>query len=105
MDRYILSVIIISAAITFVLRALPFIAFAKRPMPARLVRLGRVLPPAIMAVLIVYCLKDGISEPLSVGVAELVAVAATAVVYKLRHNTFVGIAVGTAVYMLLIRIF
>ena len=105
MDRYILSVIIISAAITFVLRALPFIAFAKRPMPPRLVRLGRVLPPAIMAVLIVYCLKDGISNPLSVGAPSLVAVVATAAAYKLKHNTFAGIIVGTAVYMLLIRIF
>ncbi len=105
MDRYILSAIIISAVITFVLRALPFIAFAKRPMSVRLTRLGRVLPPAIMAVLIVYCLKDGIAAPIAVGVPELIAVLATAVAYKLRHNTFAGIVVGTAVYMLLIRIF
>ncbi len=105
MDRYILSAIIISAVITFLLRALPFIAFAKRPMPERLTRLGRVLPPAIMAVLIVYCLKDGIAAQVAVGVPELIAALATAIAYKLRHNTFAGIVVGTAVYMLLIRIF
>ena len=102
MDRYILTAIIISAVITFILRALPFIAFARKEMPAQLIRLGKVLPPAIMAVLIVYCLKDGISSPISIGIPEIIAVISTIIIYKLRHNTFAGIVIGTVIYMLLI---
>lgn len=56
--RYILIGIAVSAVVTFALRALPFVIFnGKRQMPEMLVKLGRVLPATIMAVLIVYCLK------------------------------------------------
>ena len=49
----------VSALITFGLRALPFLAFSgSRKMPASLERLGQALPSAIMAVLIIYCMKD-----------------------------------------------
>lgn len=58
--RYILIGIAVSAVVTFALRALPFVIFnGKRQMPEMLVKLGRVLPATIMAVLIVYCLKGG----------------------------------------------
>lgn len=51
----IILIILISAIITFILRALPFIVFnGKRKMPDALERLGKVLPSAIMAVVISY---------------------------------------------------
>ena len=54
-----LLVVLVSFACTFFLRALPFLAFSgERKMPAWLDRLGPALPPAIMAVLVVYCLKS-----------------------------------------------
>lgn len=54
-----LLVVLVSFACTFFLRALPFLAFSgERKMPAWLDRLGHALPPAIMAVLVVYCLKS-----------------------------------------------
>lgn len=56
--KYILIGIAVSAVVTFALRALPFVIFnGKRQMPEMLVKLGKVLPATIMAVLIVYCLK------------------------------------------------
>ena len=83
----ILITITVSALCTFFLRALPFLAFSgAQKMPDWLDRLGKTLPSAIMAVLIVYCLKD-------VGIS-----------YKWKHNTLVSIVVGTAGYMILLRL-
>ena len=62
--------ILVSAIITFALRALPFVAFrGGRQMPEKLIYLGKILPSAIMAVLIVYCLKDAIQNVRGVGIA------------------------------------
>lgn len=101
--QQILPVVLLSALCTFGLRALPFLAFrADRPMPPRLERLGKALPSAIMAVLIVYCLKDVPADFAAVGVPRLLAVLAVAVTYKWRHNTLLSIAAGTALYMALL---
>lgn len=71
--------ILISAAITFLIRVLPSIFFnGSRQMPEKVRKLGEVLPSAIMAVLIVYCLKD--SEISSNLLCKLVAV--VAITYK-----------------------
>lgn len=57
-------IIIMCAIITFGLRALPFAVFrGKRKMPVWLEQLGKALPPLIMAVLIVYCLRDITTDP------------------------------------------
>ena len=37
------------------------------------------------------------------GLCQLLAVSVTALVHKWKHNTFLSIILGTAVYMLLIR--
>lgn len=97
--------IFISAVITFGLRALPFVAFrGGRQMPEKLIYLGKILPSAIMAVLIVYCLKDAIQDMRGAGIAQFVAVIVVAVSYKWKHNTLVSIALGTVCNMLLVSI-
>ena len=72
-----------------------------RQMPEKLIYLGKILPSAIMAVLIVYCLKDAIRDVRGVGIAQFVAVIVVAVSYKWKHNTLVSIALGTVCNMLL----
>ena len=63
MTVYFLLAVSVSAAISFLLRALPFLLFhGDRKMPEWLARLGSVLPSAIMAVLIVYCLRGAKSD-------------------------------------------
>lgn len=97
--------IFISAVITFGLRALPFVAFrGGRQMPEKLIYLGKILPSAIMAVLIVYCLKDAIQDVRGVGIAQFVAVIVVAISYKWKHNTLVSIALGTVCNMVLVSI-
>ena len=100
-----LLVIAVSFACTFFLRALPFLAFSgERKMPDWMDRLSHALPPAIMAVLVVYCLKDVPDEWYPGGLCKLLAVAITALVHKWKHNTFLSIILGTAAYMILIRV-
>ena len=98
-------IILVSFACTFFLRALPFLAFSgERKMPAWMERLSHALPPAIMAVLVVYCLKSVPDEWYPGGLCQLLGVIATALVHRWKHNTFLSILLGTAVYMILIRI-
>ena len=103
-DKMALAAIPIAAVCTFLLRALPFVAFAgERKMPLWLERLGGKLPAAIMAVLVIYCLKAARTNPLGTGIRQLIAAAVVAVSYKWRHNTLLSIFLGTAAYMLLLR--
>lgn len=100
--EYKLTAVLIAAVITFALRALPFVIFGgERRMPDKLVKLGQMLPAAIMAILVVYCVKDILPSPVKVGVPKVIAVLFVALSYKWKHNTFVSIAVGTALYMVL----
>ncbi len=105
-SQYILIVLILSALCTYMLRALPFLIFrGDKPLPGWLERLGTLLPTAIMAVLVIYCLKDGILHPGDTGMPCLLATAAVIHSYRWKHNTLYSIMAGTALYMLLIRIF
>lgn len=97
----IIGIILMSACITVLLRALPFLIFnGNKTLPKPVQTLGRYLPPAIMAVLIVYCLKDARGDFLGTGVWQLLAVS-----YKWKHNTFLSILLGTVCYMVFLRIF
>ncbi len=103
--RYVLLAILLAAIITFALRALPFLIFhGEHKMPKFLVKLGAVLPSAIMAVLIVYCLNGTVTDWKTNALPQILAVLTVGISYKWRHNTLISIVAGTAVYMILIRI-
>ena len=99
-----LAIVAVTALVTALLRALPFLLFRGRDLPRWVTWLGRVLPPAIMAVLVVYCLRGLDLGGPAHGLPELIAVAATAGLHLWRKNTLLSIAGGTAVYMALIRV-
>ena len=99
------ALILTMAAVTAVLRFLPFFLLGgRRRTPAFVSYLGRVLPYAIMGMLVVYCLKSVNFFATPYGIPELAAVALTAAVQIYKRNTLLSIALGTACYMLLIRI-
>ena len=105
MTSYVFLAILISALCTLFLRALPFLFFGKtRVMPAWLNRLGAMLPSAIMAVLVIYCLKDAIFDPIQTGIPQFLGVLAVVLSYKWKHNTFLSIVLGTAVVMITMRV-
>lgn len=105
MNTRALIAILISALCTLSMRALPFLLLGRnRRLPGWLERLGRALPSAIMAVLVIYCLKDGVIDPLRTGLKEAAGVGVTAASYIWKHNTLLSILLGTATYMLAIRL-
>ena len=105
MNTHALLIVLICASVTLALRALPFVFFGgKGGVPGLVERLGHLLPPAIMAALVVYCLKSVPYGTFMDGAMQLLAAAVVVAVHLLRRNTLLSIAAGTAVYMLLIRL-
>lgn len=99
-----IAAIAVMSAVTFLTRALPFLLFDRGEAPPKLVLyLGRVLPPAIIAMLIVYCLK-GISFAAPAGWApQLISVAVVVALHLWKHNELLSIFGGTILYMVLIQ--
>ena len=62
-----------------------------------------VLPYAVMAMLVVYCLKGAMPLSYPYGLPELIGVLATAGLHLYKRNTLLSIAGGTAVYMLMVQ--
>ncbi len=96
-------IIAVCALCTVAERALPFLIFRGRDVPEVVRYLGRVLPMAIMATLVIYCLK-GISFANAAGcVPMLLASAVTALLHLWRRNTMLSIFGGTVLYMVLVQ--
>ena len=92
------------AVITFLTRALPFLLFDRGESPPKIVLyLGRVLPPAIIAMLIIYCLR-GVSFAAPGGwVPQLLCVAVVVALHLWKHNNLLSIFGGTILYMVLVQ--
>lgn len=90
---------------TQITRFLPFLVFSsKKPTPPYIQYLGKALPSAVFAMLVVYCLKDIPFTGPTHALPELVAVALTIATHLWKRNMFLSMAVGTAVYMGMIRL-
>lgn len=99
------SILIIAVCVicTFIERALPFAIFRKGEVPEVVRYLGKVLPMAIMATLVIYCIK-GISFAAAANwLPTLIACAVTAGLHLWKHNAFISILGSTAVYMILVQ--
>ena len=99
-----LILVFIMALITFVTRALPFVLFDHGDHPPKaVVYLGRVLPPAVMAMLIIYCLKD--VSFLSPGgwVPALLSCVVVILLHLWKNNDLISIFGGTILSMILIQ--
>lgn len=95
----------VMALVTVALRFAPFIIFKNnKKTPIVVEYLGKVLPGAIMAMLVVYCLKGVSFKILTNWLPALLACVLTSVSYVFKKNTLISIIFGTAVYMILIRI-
>ena len=101
------AAIAVMAVVTFLTRALPFLLFDRGDHPPKLVLyLGRVLPPAIIAMLIVYCLRALRSASLFVPAGwlpQIIAVAAVVALHLWKHNNLLSIFGGTILYMVLVQ--
>ena len=98
-----ITIIVICTLCTFLERLLPFLIFRKGEVPSLIRYLGKVLPLAIMATLVVYCLRGTNFTAMGKFLPQLVAVAITAALHLWKGNTLVSVLGGTAVYMYLIQ--
>jgi len=99
-----LITIALVATATMITRFLPFILFpADKKTPAHVQYLGKVLPPAIIGMLIIYCLKDVKFFSESYGKPEIISVLAVVIVHVLKRQVLISIAVGTILYMFLVQ--
>lgn len=89
---------------TALTRFVPFLLFPQgKELPAVIVYLGKVLPPAMMGLLIIYCLKDVSVLAAPHGLPELIAIAVVVLLHVWRRNVLLSLAVGTGLYMFLVQ--
>ena len=86
-------------------RWLPFWLFPEsKGIPRVVAFLGQALPPAMMGLLVIYCLKGTDVLGPTHAIPETVALAVIYVLHRIKHNALLSIAGGTAVYVLLLRL-
>ena len=101
---YNVIMIAVTALVTMATRFLPFLIFGEnRKTPPLIDYLGKVLPCAIMGMLVVYCLKNISIFSGSHGLPEFLAIAFVALIHKWKHNTLVSVGAGTVLYMVLVQ--
>lgn len=100
------EIITIAAAVlgTMATRFLPFLLFpANKKTPPLVLFLGRLLPPAVMGMLVVYSLKDVQLLSGAHGLPEALAIALLIGLQLTLRNALVTIGVSTVFYMLLVQ--
>lgn len=100
------SVLLIAviAVVTICIRFLPFWIFNKeKKTPEYITYLGKVLPYAIMGMLVVFCLKGVSVMEAPHGIPELLACLLVIVLHVWKRNTVLSILGGTACYMVLVQ--
>lgn len=104
-NTYLFLTIVIISAVTAALRFLPFVVFSGGKKTPRIVLyLGKVLPFAIMAMLVVYCLKSVSLLSYPFGLPELIGAIIVVLLHIWKRNSLLSIAGGTVCYMLLIQL-
>ncbi len=96
--------ILVVAGATFATRAVPFLIFPKgKEIPKVVQYLGRVLTPAVIGMLVVYCLKNTRVFSAPFGLPELIAVTVVVGLHVWKRNNLLSIGAGTILYMFLVQ--
>lgn len=98
-------IILAVALTTFLTRAIPFVIFPKgKAVPKVIQYLGKVLPPAVIGMLVIYCFKSVNPTSFPFGLPELIAGAVVVGLHIWKRNNLLSIGVGTVLYMLLVQL-
>lgn len=104
-NLYAALTIAVCAVCTLATRVFPFALFGRSEKPPELVSyLGRMLPPAVMSVLIIYCLKDVDVTSVSQLLPQLASIALVVGLHVWKRNNLLSIGAGTVCYMLLVQL-
>ena len=103
-DLHTWCAVAVIALVTALIRFLPFIVFnGSRKTPKIIEKLGKILPYAIMGMLVVYCLKDTSFESVSGYLPALISSLLVGLLYVWKRNTLISIICGTVCYMLFVQ--
>lgn len=93
------------AAGVVVTRFAPFVLFPEnKPVPKTVEYLGSVLPPAVIALLVVYCLRNVDFLHAAFGLPEILAIICICMLHTWKRNSLLSIAGGTLIYMGLLQV-
>ena len=99
-----IAAIAVMAVVTFLTRAIPFLLFGRGGNPPKVVLyLGKYLPPAVIAMLIVYCFKGVNFQAVGNWLPALIAGVAVVLLHLWKKNDMLSILGGTVLYMVLVQ--
>lgn len=88
---------------TMVTWFLPFLIFPEGKEPPEFIQyLGKVLPYAVIGLLVIYCLKD-VPGSGTYGIPEFLAIVFIVLLHRWKKNILLSIGGGTVYYMLLVQ--
>ena len=98
------ALVAVIAGVTIALRFAPFLLLRGRETPKFIAYLGRVLPYAIMGMLVVYCLRGTSCAVVSNWMPQFIATALVVGLHVWKRNTLLSIIAGTTLYMFLVQV-
>ncbi len=97
-----IAIVVLGTTLT---RFLPFLLFpAGKPTPKYVRYLGKVLPPAVFGMLVIYCLKNVSIFTGSHAIPEMLSIALVVALHLRKRQMLLSIAGGTVCYMLLVQL-
>jgi branched-subunit amino acid transport protein AzlD len=100
-NKYTLIAILVIAIVTFIIRIAPFIFFGKgKATPKYIVYIGNYLPPAVISMLIIYCLRNVNISAFPFGAPEAIGIITVAILHIWKRNNLISIIGGTVIYMI-----
>lgn len=95
--------IAVMAFATFLTRVIPFLFFRNSNPPKIIVFLEEYIPPMVMLLLVLYCLKDVNFKAMPYGLPEIIGISVVASLHIWKRNALLSIFGGTLLYMMLIQ--
>ena len=90
---------------TIILRSLPFIIIRKSIAERRYIKyLGDAMPYAMIALLVIYCIKDINIIKFPYGLPEIISIILIAIFQIIKRNVLISIGLGTVIYMFLVQV-
>ena len=105
MELHAVWLVAVVALVTIALRFLPFLIFSgRKTTPPFVAYLGKVLPYAIMGMLVIYCLRNVSLTDHTQAIPAFLSCALVAILHCWKRSTLLSIVGGTAFYMLLVQL-
>ena len=98
--------ILVMAVFTFLTRAVPFLLFSgKRELKGFMKRLADILPLSMIAVLVIFCLKDTVNQSAPQNLVTAFSCIVVCILHWIKGNTLLSIGTGTVLYMIGLHLF